>query len=560
MRFSEINLTIFILVLSLNLPGMNVFSQESVELAIGQPDAVVDLRTQDGVDLLKAKWRYSNARIVEVDFKAPGPKNQDKLKLYPTGRPIKTNDIVPKAGAANFDDSKWQLLDPTSLEQRRGTGRLSFNWYRINITVPEKIANFDPTGSTAVFEIVVDDYAEIWIDGELSKSFGQSGGSVIKGWNARNRIPLGDNLRPGQRIQIAILGINGPMADIPDNYIWIRSVTIDFYQARPKYEHWQDVGEVIRIDPDFDEIINPDVKIERIATGFQFTEGPLWHPDGYLLFSDPNANVIYSYHPSGNVAIFRTKSGYSGFDIGEYHQPGSNGLAFDGKGRLVICEHGNRRIVRLEHKGPVTVLADSYKGMRFNSPNDLVFRSDGALYFTDPPYGLPKAYDDARKETPHQGVYCLIGEEVKLVATDLGGPNGIALSPDEKYLYVSNWDIRDIHNTKNIMRYKVNKNGTLSNGKVFFDMNHTDDEEALDGLKIDMNGNIYSSAPGGIWIISPEGKYLGKIKAPERPANMAWGDADGKTLYMTAHSGLYRVRVKVAGFRSFENLYQRSIK
>jgi len=560
MRYSEIHIAILTLVLWLNGPGINILAQESVELAMGKPNAVVDLRTQEGVDLLKARWHYSDARIVEVDFKAPGPKGRDRLKLYPTGHSIKTNDIMPKAGAAEFDDSKWQVLDPVSLEERRGTGRLSFNWYRINITVPEKIANFDPTGSTAVFEIVVDDYAEIWVDGELSKSFGQSGGSVIKGWNARNRIPLGDNLRPGQQIQIAILGINGPIADIPDNYIWIRSATIDFYRAKPKYEHWQDVGEVVRIDPALDEIINPDVKIERIATGFQFTEGPLWHPDGYLLFSDPNANVIYSYHPSGNVTIFRTKSGYSGFDIGEYHQPGSNGLAFDGKGRMAFCEHGNRRIVRLEHKGPVTVLADSYKGMRFNSPNDLVFRSDGALYFTDPPYGLPKAYDDSRKETPHQGVYCLIGEEVKLVATDLGGPNGVALSPDEKYLYVSNWDIRDIHNTKTIMRYKVNKNGTLSNGKVFFDMNHTDDEEALDGLKIDMNGNIYSSAPGGIWIISPEGKYLGKIKAPERPANMAWGDADGKTLYMTAHSGLYRVRVKVAGFRSFENLYQRSIK
>ncbi len=556
MRFSEINLIVFSLALWLNLPGRDVLAQESVELAIGTPDAVVDLRTQEGVDLLDTQWRYSDAQIIESDFNAPGPKGQDKLKLYPAGKPIKTNDIAPKAGGADFDDSKWEVLSPLSLEERRGTGRLSFNWYRMNVTVPAKIANFDATGSTAVLEIVIDDYAEVWVDGKLSKSFGQSGGSVVKGWNARNRVELGNDLRPGQQIQIAILGINGPMADMPDNYIWIRSAAVDFYKERPKFKHWQDVGEIVRIDPALDEIIDPEAKIERIATGFQFTEGPLWHPNGYLLFSDPNANVIYSYHPNGNVAIFRTKSGYSGFDIGEYHQPGSNGLAFDQEGRLVVCEHGNRRIVRLEHKGPVTVLADSYKGMRFNSPNDLVYRSDGALYITDPPYGLPKFFDDPGKETPHQGIYCLIGDELKLVATDLGGPNGIAFSPDEKYLYASNWDIRDIHNTKVIMRYEAHKDGTLSNGEVFFDMNKTDDEEALDGLKVDVKGNIYSSAPGGVWIISSQGKYLGKIKAPERPANMAWGDSDGKTLYMTAHSGLYKMRVKIAGFRSFEKLYQ----
>ena len=304
----------------------------------------------------------------------------------------------------------------------------------------------------------------------------------------------------------------------------------------------------------FDEIIAPEEKIEKLATGFQFTEGPVWHRDGYLLFSDPNANVIYSWHPNGNVAIYRTKSGYSGFDIGEYHQPGSNGLAFDREGRLTVCEHGNRRVVRHERKGPVKVLADDYKGKRLNSPNDLVYRSDGALYFTDPPYGLPKAFDDSRKETPYCGVYCLIDGELKLVATDLGGPNGVAFSPDEKYLYVSNWDIRDFDNTKVIMRYDVHKDGTLANGIQFFNMNQTDEAEALDGLKVDVKGNVYSSAPGGVWIISPQGKYLGKIRAPERPANMAWGDADGKTLYLTAHSGLYRVRVKVPGFRTFDKM------
>lgn len=543
-------------VITLLLTPLVLHAQESVELAIGTPDAVIDLRTPEGVELLNTQWRYADAHIIETEFNAPGPSETDPLALYPTGAPIQTHDLHPHAGDPDMDDSHWEILDPLSLEERRGTGRLSFNWYRLNITIPTQIAQFDTTDALAVLELVVDDYAEIWVDGRLAKSFGQSGGSVIRGWNARNRVTLGEQVQPGQQIQIAILGINGPLADLPNNYIWIRSATIDFYKQRPRNEAWQNIGEIERLDPALDELIDPDAQIEQIATGFQFTEGPLWHPDGYLLFSDPNANVIYAYHPNGNVAIHRTKSGYSGFDIGEYHQPGSNGLTFDSEGRLVICEHGNRRVVRLEHKGPLTVLADRFEGLRLNSPNDLIYRSDGILYFTDPPYGLPEFYDDPRKETPHQGVYAIIDGKTELVANDHGGPNGIAFSPDERYLYVSNWDIRDIFNTKSIIRYEVQPDGRLTNGKPFFDMNDTEDEEALDGLKVDLEGNIYSSAPGGVWIISPEGQLLGRITTPVRAANMAWGDADGKTLYMTAHGNLYKLRVKIPGFRTFENLYK----
>jgi len=171
-----------------------------------------------------------------------------------------------------------------------------------------------------------------------------------------------------------------------------------------------------------------------------------------------------------------------------------------------------------------------------------VLRSDGTLFFTDPPYGLPKLFDDPRKETPHSGVYAVMNGKVKLLTTDLKGPNGIAFSPDEKYLYVSNWDITDIHNTKMIMRYEVAKEGTLTNGKVFFDMNKTDGEDALDGLKVDTDGNVFCSGPDGIWIISPAGKYLGRIKTPEHAANMAWGD-DGHSLYICASTSLYRVKL-----------------
>jgi gluconolactonase len=301
--------------------------------------------------------------------------------------------------------------------------------------------------------------------------------------------------------------------------------------------------EVVRNDPAIDAIVPANPKIFKLAEGFQFTEGPVWVKPGYLLFSDPNANTIYKYNPTdAKLSVFRTPSGYSGKDIGEYFQPGSNGLTLDAQDRLTINEHGNRRVTRIEKDGRSTVLADRYEGQRLNSPNDLVYRSDGTLFFTDPPFGLPKFYDDPRKELSYSGVFALYKGQLKLVSTDLKGPNGIAFSPDEKYLYVGNWDPEK----KIIMRYEVGENGSLNNSKVFFDMTHAPGEDAIDGIKVDRRGNLYVSAPGGLWIISPEAKHLGTIVAPKHPHNMAWGD-DGKTLYLTAQGTLYRMPLKVAG-------------
>jgi len=270
---------------------------------------------------------------------------------------------------------------------------------------------------------------------------------------------------------------------------------------------------------------------------------------GYLLFSDPNSNVIYKYKPNGNepgeLSVFRTPSGYSGADIAEYGQPGSNGLTLDSQGRLTINQHGNHRVIRLEKDGRETILADRYQGKRLNSPNDLVYRSDDTLFFTDPPFGLPKFFDDPRKELPFSGVYSIYKGKLQLVSIDFSGPNGIAFSPDEKYLYVGDWDDKK----KIVMRYEVNADGTLKNGKLFFDMTSAPGEDALDGIKVDQKGNLYVSGPGGLWIISPEGKHLGTIIAPKHPHNFAWGDEDGKTLYLCARSGLYRMRLNIAGVR-----------
>ena len=520
-------------------------TQPAMEALGGAPEAKIDLATVEGARLVNGEWRYSDTKIVEVDFKAPGPDKQ------PTGAPIKTYDYTPRAGGADFDDSKWEVISPSSLDQRRSTGRICFNWYRIKLTIPRRVDDFDPTGSTVVFETALDDYAEVWVDGELTRYLGQMGGSVVGGWNAPNRLVIGRNVQPGQQIQLAVFGINGPLSNPPTNFIWVRYARLEFHKGAtgPLAITPSEVNvEVIRKDPVIDSIVGPNPKVFKLAEGFKFTEGPIWVKD-HLLFSDPNSNIIYRYTANdnnmGKLEVFRTPSGYSGADIAEDGQPGSNGLTLDNQGRLTINQHGNHRVVRLEEDGTETVLASSFEGKRLNSPNDLVYRSDGTLYFTDPPFGLPKFFDDARRELSFSGVFSIYKGKLQLISKDFTGPNGIAFSPDEKYLYVGNWDEKK----KVVMRYEAKPDGTLANGKLFFDMTSAKGEDALDGIKVDQMGNIYVSGPGGLWIISAEGKHLGTVITPRHVHNMAWGDEDGKTLYLCARSGLYRMRLGVAGIR-----------
>jgi len=307
----------------------------------------------------------------------------------------------------------------------------------------------------------------------------------------------------------------------------------------------EDAGIVQRVDPELDQLVSPSARIEKLADGFAFTEGPVWIHDGYLLFSDIPNNVINKWSPEGRVSIFRKLSGYSGVEPFRGSQPGSNGLTLDGEGRLIICEHGNRRVTRLEKDGTLTVLADNYQGKRLNSPNDAVFKSDGSLYFTDPPYGLAEQDNDPGKQLPFNGIYRLKNGKLDLLYKELTRPNGLAFSPDEKYLYVANSDPQ----RKIWMRFELKSDGTLVNGQVFFDVTASAEDGLPDGMKVDQKGNLYCTGPGGVWIFSPEGKHLGTIKPVEVPANCAWGDEDGKTLYMTARTGLYRIRLKVAGLR-----------
>jgi gluconolactonase len=536
---------LLLLVAILFLSGLSLplAAQTAGDIPSGPPAATIDLATDGGVKLVKAEWRYSDTKIIEADFKAPGRDNQ------PTGAPIKTYDYTPHAGGADFDDSDWQVIAPTTLDQRRSTGRLCFNWYRITPTIPERIGSYDPTGATVVFETSVDDYAEVWVDGELKRALGQKGGSVIGGWNTTNRLIVGRNVQPGQKIQLAVFGANGPLSNPPTNFIYMRFAKLELYRGPrgPVAITPSEVNvEVVRVDPTIDAIVGPNPKIFKLAEGFRFTEGPVWvRNGGYLLFSDPNSNVIYKYTKEGELSVFRQPSGYSGANIAEYGQPGSNGLTLDKLGRLTIDQHGNRRVIRLEPDGRETVLADRYDGQRLNSPNDLVYKSDGGLYFTDPPFGLPKFFDDPRKELPYSGVYRVFDGEIQLVSKELAGPNGLAFSPDEKHFYVTNWDDK----RKVVMRYEVQSDGRLTNGTVFFDMTAAPGEDALDGMKVDQQGNLYVSGPGGLWILSPGGKHLGTIIAPKHVHNMAWGDDDGQTLYLCARSGLYRIRLNIPGIR-----------
>jgi gluconolactonase len=302
------------------------------------------------------------------------------------------------------------------------------------------------------------------------------------------------------------------------------------------------VGSIERDDPALDNILPGDAKIEKVGTGFKFTEGPLWRPEQNVLwFSDVVGNVVRSITPDGKVQVLIPNGGgVSSAPPGGFIGP--NGMAADKDGFVLLCQHTNRQIVRVSKDLQITPYLQKYEGKRFNSPNDLVYRSDGTLYFTDPPYGLAKQDDDPAKELKFNGVFMYKDGKLTAIIKDLTRPNGIAFSPDEKTLYIANSDDK----RRVWMKYDVAANGTVSNGRVFYDVTNEKAAGNPDGMKVDSQGNVYGSGPGGTWIFSPDGKHLGTIKPGETPANCNWAD-DGKTLYITAETSVYRVKLSVAG-------------
>jgi gluconolactonase len=308
------------------------------------------------------------------------------------------------------------------------------------------------------------------------------------------------------------------------------------------------LGGFDRKDPKFDELIPKDAKIEVLAGGFKWTEGPVWNKEGgFLLFSDIPNNVVYKWSPKDGLKEFLKPSGYTGKTTFTGGEPGSNGLAFDKSGSLILCQHGDRRVARLTKDGQFETLVDKYMGKRLNSPNDLVFHPNGDLYFTDPPYGLPKWDKDPAKELDFQGVYRLKPTgEITLLTKEMSRPNGIGLSPDAKTLYVANSDP-----DKAIwMAFPVKEDGTLGPGKQMHDA--TADVKAHpnkglpDGLKVDQKGNIFATAVNGVYVFAPDGKLLGRIVTNDKTANCAFGD-DGTTLYMATNDKLTRVKTTTKG-------------
>lgn len=319
--------------------------------------------------------------------------------------------------------------------------------------------------------------------------------------------------------------------------------------------------EIQRLDPAVDQLVPANAKLERVATGFdKWTEGPVWTREGRLLFAVIPANRIMIWSPKKVAEVFMEPSGYTGSTPFGGPEPGSNGMTLDSDGRVSVAGHARRNVWRLESldpRGTITALADSYQGKKLNSPNDLVYRSDGSLYFTDPPYGLPTQQDnDPLKELKINGVYRIPNArqhkagspperaKLELVIQDLPRPNGIAFSPDEKTLYIAD------SGKKVWMRYTVHADGTVSDAKLLLDAANDKTPGGPDGIRVDLKGNIYGAGPGGVWIISPEGKHLGTIKVPEVVSNVTWGDQDGKTLYITASTSVYRIKLYLAGVRN----------
>ena len=310
---------------------------------------------------------------------------------------------------------------------------------------------------------------------------------------------------------------------------------------------------IVRLDPALDSVIAPDAKIERVATGFKFIEGPMWR-QGRLWFSDLVGNKLYAVSPAGKLEMLKDHSGgLDSFPPGAYM--GSNAMATDKDHSVLLIEQGARKIVRLDKDLKASLFLEKFEGKHLNSPNDLVYKSDGSLYFTDPPYGLRTQHDDdPEKKLKVNGVYRLghaldhkVGaapdhSELKLLVSDLTRPNGLAFSPDEKYLYVDNSEPKKIW-----MRYRVLPDGTLTDAKLLYDATADPRPGAPDGMKIDALGNIYSAGPGGVWIFTPEGKPIATILMPEKVANLAWAGPDRKMLYITASSSVYRVHLKIAG-------------
>ena len=314
--------------------------------------------------------------------------------------------------------------------------------------------------------------------------------------------------------------------------LWLFILILSGCSTNQQKEFATDDQTILVVDEALHEIIDANATLVLLSDGFQFTEGPAWSVDGFLLFSDIPASIIYKWSEHEGISVYQEPS---------YN---ANGLLFSDDGNLLICEHGTRLVRQVSASGLDEVLVDQYLGLRLNSPNDLALKSDGSIYFTDPPYGLPAQDDDDEKELSFNGIFRYKNGELIVMDSSLARPNGIAFSPDERKLYVAQSEM-----DPKWMQFNLDNEGNIIDSKLFFDANKLDGAGTPDGLKVDEMGNLFCSGPGGIVIFSGEGKHLGTILTPEVATNCAFGGSDGKTLFITAQTGLYAINLKVKANR-----------
>ncbi len=498
-----------------------------------QESLALDLRTTAGLAAVRGEWRYHDATLVPVAFRRVGPDRK------PSGEPNTTLEVMPRAGVAAFDDAAWERIPPTDLEGRRGQGRVCFGWYRLAVTVPDRIGDVPLQGGTLSFTVTIDDYAEVWVDGLLPRRIGQPGGSLVAGFNVGNQVLLTHRAVPGQTFQIAVFAMNGPISDPPANYLWMRDARL-LFEPTPGWGEPQALR-LERLDPRLDAALAPGLLVEKVSDGHEWLEGPAWDAaHGRLLFSDIPKNRVMQWAPGAGTAVFLQPSGWLSPAAFPGREPGANGLAFGNDGHLLLCQHGERRLARLLPDGVQEPVMAAYEGKRLNSPNDVFPALNGDLYVTDPPFGLPRQFDDPARELSFGGVYRRTPDGVvRLLVDDLRGPNGVALSPDGGTMYVSDADPE----RPAWHAYALGPDGRVAGHKVLRDAAEWKGVRPgfPDGMAVDTAGHLFSGGPGGLYVFHPDGTLLGVLHTGVATSNCAFGP-DLRTLFVTADHAVLALR------------------
>jgi len=491
-----------------------------------RPDAVVDLRTAEGAALVGGVWRYRDADLVAIDSPSVGP------DLGPSGPPVRTLDVAPHAEGADHDDSGWEVLDPPAVEARRGRGRVCAAWYRLAVTLPEQVGGFPVAGATVVFEVVVDDYAEVWVDGRLPIAPGQVGGGVVGGFNVPNRVVVARDARPGRRIVLAVFALNGPVSASPRNALWIRSATLDLYRPERARVAREVPGAVTRAGPAADALLPAGAALEQVADGFEDIAGLVAAPGGAVLLSAGGANAVHRWTPDGQVEVVRAKGGAAG-------------LAMDAAGRLTVCEPGAGRVVRVEPHGNLTVLAEGLDAPRHlaSGPGGVLWvggrglhRVDAAAAGTGPAPAPAAAAAGSGVGAPWQPVGPFAPPQREPMGP--GAVAALAADPGGQALYAAEGD--------RVLRLAVAGAGRLVRdlaGPVGDPATGWREDGPVTALLAAADA-VAVGVPWGVRVRAPGGAELGAVRLPAPAVALA---RSGGALFAATATALYRIAPRRPG-------------